>query len=174
MNEEQNPAQMPYSFYDKVDTEDYNKFMQSMEKPIQNLVNRLRGVEVVYDKEAREYKEVIKTRPMLNSAGINYVEGMLGSLLNPNLYMSAIKDGQAKRYTIGAKKQIGVIINRNRINWGITIDNIRPVISLLCSIVAFAISKAQSDKDFLENVMASKYLSQQAPRQESGPENFGF
>lgn len=172
----QNLTALPHSFYERADTEDYNKFMQTMEKPIEKLILKLRGREIVYDKESQSYKEVSRSTPMMNENGVNYVQGLLESVLMPNTYMAKLEEGQSRRYIIGTKKQIGKIVNTNRINWQIELRNIRPTISLISMLIAMALIKAKSDKDFLSETISARYanMSRDGQRQQQDGQNFGF
>ena len=171
---EEQTRDVSHSFFEKLDTEDYNKFIQSMEKPIEAFELRLRGQEIVYSSQTEKYVVKQVATPQMNENGINYVEGMLRSHLNPNLYMSQLGENQADRYIIGTKKQIGSIINRNRIAWDIKIDNVRPVISVICSLIAFGITKAKTDKEFMQNTIQAKYANMSRDGQNHQQEDFGF
>ena len=173
MDEQQN-RDVSHTFFDKMDSEDYNKYIQNMEKPIETLILKFRGCEVVYSPDLQKYVVKQTSKPQMNDEGINYYEGLLRSHLIPNLYMAQMEDQQAHNYIIGAKKQIGIITNRNRITWGITIDNIRPIISVICSVVAFGIIKSKTDKEFMANTIQAKYANMSRDGQAHRPQDFGF
>ena len=172
-DEQNNQGQLDYSFYEKDKKDDFNVFLQNMDKPVEILVYKLRGIQVVYDSKTGQPVEKQMAKPLMNDMGINFFEGMLRTYFTPNLYMSKLGEHQANNYIIGTKKQIGTIVNKNRIAWAIKTENIRPVISLISSLVSFGLTKAKSDKEFFEKIMQAK-ITNQAKAQQQYNDMFGF
>ena len=159
---------MDYYMYSKDDSEDFNKFTQSMEQIIDDIILACQGKTRKYEKKTGDFVEYDVGERLLNDEGIQYVRATLRSYLNPNTYLASLKDNDVVNCY---REDINSFIENMYYNiedFDATASKVSKVINMVASTLLFALRKGQTDKKTIYDAMKTTNIIQSKDKESGG------
>ena len=148
--------------------EDFNRYIQEMEVPINRLDLYLAAMEIVKDEKGDDVMiRLDGESERMNKHGREFVKSLLRTFLSPNTYMSAITDKDIDRLYDVEIQTIQDDLYPRMNEFKCSKNDISAIYSRICSIIYLALKKARGDKDAIFQNMQSSNQPQQ-PQQNSG------
>lgn len=147
--------------------DDFNRYIQEMEVPINRLDLYLAAKEIVKDENGDDVMVSVEgEHERMNKHGREFVKSLLRTFLSPNTYMSAITDKDIDRLYDVEIQTIQDDLYPRINEFACSKNDISSVYSRICSIIYLALKKARGDKEAIFKTMSS--TNQPAPPQQSG------
>jgi hypothetical protein len=147
--------------------EDFNRYVQEMEVPINRLDLYLAGAAMVKDEKGDEQVQQLEgVKERMNLHGREFVKSRLRTFLSPNTYMAELTD---KDVNIVYKVEIQTLQDDlyPRMNeFACSKNDISSIYSMCCSIIYMALKKSRRDKSAIYGTMSSNNTAppQQQPQ----------
>ena len=146
--------------------DDFNRYIQEMEVPINRLDQYLAGVVIQKDENGDE-KEVQVEPQRVNLHGREFIKSRLRTFLSPNTYMSEVTDKDIDRiYEVEIQTLQDDLYPRIN-EFACSRGDISAIYSMCSSIIYLALKKARGDKNAIFKGMSSLNTPQQ-PQQTGG------
>lgn len=147
--------------------QDFNRYIQEMEMPINRLDLYLAAKEMMKDEKGDDVLvDVEGEHERMNKHGREYVKSYLRTFLSPNTYMSAVNDREIDRLYDVEIQSLQDDLYPRIVEFGCSKNDVSAVYSRICSIVYMALKKARGDKEAIFKTMSSTNIPQQ--QQQSG------
>lgn len=134
---------------------DYHKWILDDSQILNNLEADLKGL--YFDSNHGQWLK--KSQPLMNDEGIASIRSIMSSILSKNTLLSVINgedDFEAQAWGTFTSTYSTIVLNRK--NWGITINNLTLISTIILNYIIFAYKRAinSGERDFAKSTIISQ------------------
>lgn len=146
-------------------SDDFNKYIQEMTNLIKETELYLMGLEERIDKKTGIIDTVKVGEPLVNLYGKNAVLNWYRTYLNPNTYMSMIKDSDTYNNFIHDAGAAADDLWVNRKKYGMSRVGCRAIYEKMMFLFFMALRKAETDKKYIYDSTKVNYTGTEQPKE---------
>ena len=145
-------------------SDDFNKYLQEMTQVIKEMDLYLQGLEEARDQDGNIIV-IQKEAPKVNAEGRRALMSWMRNYLNPNTYMSYIKDYDTRNnYNLDKDNLLDDLV-KNHKKYKLNLNDMQAIHSKWCGLFFFALKKSETDKKYIFGSSNTNYTPTQGEEQ---------